>query len=86
KELHWLDAVKLSTDSECVKKMLEITDTTTWAVPYGTEMVRFAKSNENTLICGPGKVDMAHKPNEYVEIPDLVDAVDVYVRYAKEMV
>ncbi|MFP4051109.1 MAG: M20/M25/M40 family metallo-hydrolase, partial [Thermoplasmata archaeon] len=69
-----------------VKKMLEITDTTTWAVPYGTEMVRFAKSNENTLICGPGKVDMAHKPNEYIKIPDLVDAVDVYVRYAKEMV
>ncbi|MFP4052088.1 MAG: M20 family metallopeptidase, partial [Thermoplasmata archaeon] len=29
KELHWLDAVKLSTDSECVKKMLEIIDSTT---------------------------------------------------------
>lgn len=86
KELHWLDAVKLSTDSECVKKMLDITDTTTWAVPYGTEMVRFFKSNESTLICGPGKVDMAHKPNEYIEITDLVDAVDVYVQYAKEMV
>ncbi len=86
KELHWLDAVKLSTDSKCVKKMLDITDTTTWAVPYGTEMVRFFKTNENTLICGPGKVDMAHKPNEYIEIPDLVDAVDVYVQYAKEMI
>lgn len=86
KELHWLDSVKLSTDSECVKKMLEITDTTTWTVPYGTEMVRFFKTNENTLICGPGKVDMAHKPNEFIEIPDLVDAVDVYVQYAKEMV
>ncbi len=86
KELHWLDAVKLSTDSECVKKMLDITDTSTWAVPYGTEMVRFFKTNESTLICGPGKVDMAHKPNEFIEIPDLLDAVEIYVQYAKEMV
>jgi len=86
KELHWLDAVKLSTDSKCVKKMLDITDTSTWAVPYGTEMVRFFKTNESTLICGPGKVDMAHKPNEFIEIPDLLDAVEIYVQYAKEMV
>ena len=85
KELHWLDAVKLSTDSECVKKMLDITGTSTWAVPYGTEMVRFFNTNENTLICGPGEVDMAHKPNEYIDIQDVVDAVDVYVEYAKEM-
>ena len=84
-EIQWLDAVNLSEDMDCVKKMLEITDTATWSVPYGTEMVRFYKINGNMLICGPGQADLAHKPNEYIGIPALIEAVDVYVRYAEEM-
>lgn len=84
-EIQWLDAVKLSQDMECVKKMLEITDTTTWSVPYGTEMVRFYKTNENTLICGPGEVDSAHKPDEHISLSSLVEAAEVYIEYAEKM-
>ncbi|MEF8874623.1 MAG: M20/M25/M40 family metallo-hydrolase [Candidatus Thermoplasmatota archaeon] len=85
KEIQFLDAVKLNHESEAVQKLLEIADTTTWAVPYGTEMVRFYEENENTMIFGPGRVDVAHQPDEYIELPELVKVVDIYVEYAETM-
>ncbi|MFP4608727.1 MAG: M20 family metallopeptidase [Candidatus Aenigmatarchaeota archaeon] len=84
-EIQFLDAVKLDHDSEAVQTLLEIADTTTWAVPYGTEMVRFYKENENTLIFGPGRVDVAHQPNEHIDLPELVKAAEIYIEYAEVM-
>ncbi len=84
-EIQYLDAVKLDHDSGAVQKLLELADTTTWSVPYGTEMVRFYKQNENTMIFGPGRVDVAHQPDEYIELPELVKAAEVYIEYAEVM-
>ncbi|MFO7992345.1 MAG: M20/M25/M40 family metallo-hydrolase [Thermoplasmata archaeon] len=85
-EIQYLDPVKVDEDLNCIKKMLELADTDIWAVPYGTEMVIFSKTNPKTFIFGPGQVDMAHKPDEWISLSALYEFVDYYVEYAKIMV
>ena len=43
----------------------------TYAVPYGTEASHFQAAGCSSVICGPGHIDQAHQPNEYVEIAEL---------------
>ena len=37
-------------------------------VPYAAEAGQFQSAGFSTVICGPGSIDQAHQPNEYVEI------------------
>jgi acetylornithine deacetylase len=41
------------------------------AVAYGTEAGLFQQAGYSTIVCGPGSIDQAHKPNEYIEISQL---------------
>lgn len=41
------------------------------AVPYGAEAGQFADAGIPTVICGPGHIDQAHQPDEYVAIDQL---------------
>ena len=41
------------------------------AVPYGTEASHFEASGSSTVVIGPGSIDQAHQPNEFVEIVEL---------------
>jgi acetylornithine deacetylase len=43
----------------------------TFAVPYGTEASHFQAAGCSTIVIGPGSIDQAHQPNEYVEIAEL---------------
>ena len=40
-------------------------------VSYGTEGGLFQEAGVETIICGPGSIEQAHKPNEYVDLPQL---------------
>ena len=40
-------------------------------VSYGTEGGLFQKAGIPTVICGPGSIEQAHKPDEYVELAQL---------------
>ena len=48
----------------------------TFAVPYGTEASHFQAAGCSTVVCGPGSIDQAHQPNEFVEIAELAKCVD----------
>lgn len=37
------------------------------------------------LICGPGNPDLAHKPNEHVEIDKLLESVKIYIQAATRL-
>lgn len=37
-------------------------------VSYGTEGSQFQRAGMSTVVCGPGSILQAHKPNEYVEL------------------
>ncbi|MEZ5816875.1 MAG: acetylornithine deacetylase [Hyphomicrobiaceae bacterium] len=43
----------------------------TFAVPYGTEASHFEAAGSSTVVIGPGSIDQAHQPNEYVDIVEL---------------
>jgi acetylornithine deacetylase len=41
------------------------------AVSYGTEAGLFAQAGVAALICGPGSIARAHRPDEYIESAEL---------------
>jgi len=40
----------------------------TKAVSYGTEAGQFQQGGFSTILCGPGSIEQAHQPNEFIEI------------------
>jgi succinyl-diaminopimelate desuccinylase len=50
----------------------------THTVGFTTDGPHFAKLGLPVVIFGPGKPDLAHKPNEYIDLTDLERAVDYY--------
>ncbi len=49
------------------------------AVSYGTEAGLFQEAGIPSVICGPGDIREAHKPNEYIQIPQ-VAACEKFIR------
>ncbi len=41
-------------------------------VAYGTEAGQFQEAGFSTIICGPGSIDQAHQPNEFIERDQVV--------------
>jgi acetylornithine deacetylase len=41
------------------------------AVAFATEAGQFQRSGLSTVLCGPGSIEQAHQPNEYVEISQM---------------
>ncbi|MBN4683662.1 M20/M25/M40 family metallo-hydrolase, partial [Pandoraea nosoerga] len=40
-------------------------------VAYAAEAGQFQQAGFSTVICGPGSIDQAHQPDEYVEISQM---------------
>lgn len=47
-------------------------------VPYATEGGHFQKRGFSVVVCGPGSIDQAHQPNEYIEVSQ-VDACERFM-------
>ncbi len=47
-------------------------------LPYWTEAAMLSQAGINTVVYGPGNLEQAHKPNEYVEITQLEQAAQHY--------
>ncbi|MBS7541030.1 acetylornithine deacetylase [Ancylobacter lacus] len=43
----------------------------THTVAYGTEGGHFQAAGIPTVVCGPGSIDQAHKPDEFIEVSEL---------------
>ena len=51
---------------------LELTGATrTVSVPFGTEAGHFQAAGIPTIVCGPGSIDQAHQPDEYITLDAL---------------
>lgn len=48
---------------------------TTKAVSYAAEAGQFQGAGLSTVICGPGSIEVAHQPNEYIELSQIEAAV-----------
>jgi acetylornithine deacetylase len=52
------------------------------AVSYGTEAGLFQRAGLAAIVCGPGDVDRAHKPEEYITDAELAGAMAMIERVA----
>jgi acetylornithine deacetylase len=43
----------------------------TITVPYGTEAGHFQRAGIPTVVCGPGSIDQAHQPDEYILLSEI---------------
>jgi acetylornithine deacetylase len=39
----------------------------TGTVSFATEAGQFQRAGISTIVCGPGSIDQAHQPDEYIE-------------------
>ncbi len=46
------------------------------AVAYAAEAGQFQQAGFSTVLCGPGSIDQAHQPNEYIEKSQVQACVD----------
>lgn len=54
----------------------------TIAVSYATEAGRFQAGGVPTVVCGPGSIDQAHQPDEYLDISQL----DAGLRFMRDLI
>jgi acetylornithine deacetylase len=70
----------LDTDSPAVALARELSGANAVeTVAYGTEAGLFQKAGVPAVICGPGSIDQAHKPDEFVALSEL-DACERFLR------
>ena len=57
----------------------------TVAVSYATEAGHFQQAGMPTIVCGPGSIDQAHQPDEYIEEGEIVACIGFMRRLAGEL-
>ena len=72
----------VSLDSEVVTLLKDILGTEPIGAPYYTEAVSYTKAGIPTVICGPGSIDQAHTPDEYISL----EQIDLGVKTYKELI
>jgi len=55
------------------------------AVSYGTEAGLYQQAGINAIVCGPGDIDRAHRPNEYIETGELAECQTVIEAFAARL-
>ena len=77
-------ALSTPADSRLVKFSEHLTNTSSEAVVFATEGPYFSQMGMETIILGPGNIDVAHQPNEYIETKQLELAVPIYKKIIQE--
>ena len=57
----------------------------TSAVSYATEAGQFQRAGLASIVCGPGSIDQAHKPDEYIEVAQIEAGIAFMRRLAAEL-
>ncbi len=66
--------------------LMELTGANTAdVVPFGTEAGIFQSYGMSAVVCGPGSIDQAHKPDEYVSIDQLQQCIDMLGRLGNKL-
>ncbi|OLO03930.1 MULTISPECIES: acetylornithine deacetylase [Salinicola] len=61
------------------RELLDVPGVETGGVAYATEGGQFQRVGLPTIVCGPGSIEQAHQPDEYIEIGQL-EAGDRFMR------
>ncbi|WP_339067056.1 acetylornithine deacetylase [Teredinibacter turnerae] len=80
-----IDAYEQSADSELVLLAEKLTGFKSESVAFATEAPFLQKLGMQTLVMGPGSIDQAHQPNEYMAHEQVAPAVDVIANLITEL-
>jgi len=81
-----IPALDTSAETGIVALVHELTGTAdVGKVSYGTEASQFQRAGIPSVVCGPGSIDQAHKPNEYVDLAQ-VQACEGFLRRLMERI
>jgi len=72
-------------DSQIVMTLRDILDTRVTGAPYYTEAVNYTGAGIPTVICGPGNIDQAHTPDEYITLEQLELGVSTFKETVKRV-
>ena len=65
----WVPGLRPEEDGEAERIVRQITgDNGEHVVSYGTEAGQFQERDYSAVICGPGSIEQAHQPNEFIEV------------------
>ena len=82
-EVEGLEPVERSEALEIVRELTGNTETE--VVSFGTEAGLFQKAGISTVVCGPGSIAQAHKPDEFVSIDQLASCLDMLDRLVAKL-
>jgi acetylornithine deacetylase len=57
----------------------------TITVPFATEAGQFQRADIPTIVCGPGSIDQAHQPDEFIAIEQIEACIGFMRRLATEL-
>jgi acetylornithine deacetylase len=67
-------------DAAAVRLLEELSGNEPRAVMFCTEAAFFQQLGAQTVVCGPGSIEVAHQPNEHVPAAQLLEGAEVYAR------
>ena len=80
------DGLEPEPDSEAVKIVQELTGgNSTEVVAFGTEAGLFSRAGISSVLCGPGSIEQAHKPDEYVTEEQMFSCLNMLERLGSEL-
>ena len=77
--------LEVSMKEKIVEILVDIVNADPEGAPYYTEAVDYTKAGIPTVICGPGSIDQAHTPDEYISLQQLNDGVRVFKEAIKRV-
>jgi acetylornithine deacetylase len=57
----------------------------TIAVPFASEAGQFQRAGVPTVLCGPGRIDEAHQPDEFIEISEISACINFMRGLTREL-
>jgi acetylornithine deacetylase len=84
--LSWMPELDTRAEAEVVELVQALCGDRDFAkVSFGTEASQFQRAGIPTVVCGPGSIEQAHKPNEFVALEQLVQC-EAFLRRLMERV
>lgn len=81
-----VEGLRALPDSEARRVMCELTGADhAGVVPFGTEAGLFQSAGISSVICGPGSIDQAHKPDEFIALDQLEACMGMLERLRRKM-
>ncbi|MES9939389.1 MAG: acetylornithine deacetylase [Candidatus Thiodiazotropha sp. 6PLUC2] len=79
-----IPAMETARDAKIVRAVEKFTGVEAGAVAFGTEGPYLNSMGMQTVICGPGSIDQAHQPDEYIPLEHIQPAINLIQSVVKE--